>query len=156
MNITKHIASTLLLCSGMLATGLWVATPSPSAAQVGLPPRPTAVAATPEASPQPAPASQPSENVAHIQLLVANARAGVYTVVQWEGPVGAWHDVEGWQHELDANNSVTWSVYPRDYNTGPFRWAVFDQRGGALITASEAFHLPANTGGLLVLLATVK
>ncbi|MCB0214368.1 MAG: hypothetical protein KDJ52_33825 [Anaerolineae bacterium] len=77
---------------------------------------------------------------AYILLQVGSAPAGAWGVVQWLGADGNWHDVEGWQGPVQTSNR--WWVAAKDFNTGPFRWAVFDGPGGELLGTSESFTLP--------------
>ncbi|RME56643.1 MAG: hypothetical protein D6790_14430 [Caldilineae bacterium] len=37
---------------------------------------------------------------------------------------------------------VRWRVAAKDFGTGPFRWAVFEEPGGRLLAISETFTLP--------------
>ena len=64
-----------------------------------------------------------------------------WTVVQWQGADGVWHDVEGWQGHV-RNGWICWRVAPKDWGTGPFRWQVYDQAGGALLAKTASFTLP--------------
>lgn len=77
---------------------------------------------------------------AYILLQVGSAPAGAWGVVQWLGDDGNWHDVEGWQGPMPANNQ--WWVAAKDFNTGPFRWSIKSGPGGEMLGASESFMLP--------------
>jgi hypothetical protein len=83
---------------------------------------------------------------AGIELHVQAARPGLWTVVQWQDALGGWHDVEGWRGTLDEiGNGVgqkAWWVARPDFDTGPFRWMIYQGPGGRLLAASEAFRLP--------------
>jgi hypothetical protein len=78
-----------------------------------------------------------------------------WTAVEWQDGEGNWHTVEGWQgnfdHALPEGDRhfglKTWWVAPRDLGTGPFRWVVYAEGGGAYLARSEAFALPATLGG---------
>ncbi len=85
-----------------------------------------------------------------LQLRTTSNTASLLTIVQWQDPQGGWHDVEGWQAQTVADGSVRWVVYPRDFNTGPFRWAVYSGRGGKLVGKSGAFRLPCCAGESVV------
>ncbi len=102
-----------------------------------LPPRPT-----------PSP-SAPAPDVATITLALNGTPNGAYTVVQWKDPSGGWHNVEGWQHAVDASQQVRWAVYPRDFGDGPFRWAVYTRAWGTLLGVTPDFQLPCCAGATL-------
>ncbi len=123
-----------------------------------LPPRP--VTPMPIATPIPFPVDgaltetnhtgQAPPNTASIELRGTPAQAGQFSIVQWQDPQNSWHDVEGWQAAVSATGGVRWDVYPRDFKTGPFRWAVYATRNGKLVWASEAFHLPCCLGETVI------
>lgn len=118
---------------GTLAGLLWP--PLPTQAGATLPPRENP---TPQQDDDDDDDSGPVG--AHIQLQMETAPAGAWGVVQWLGDDGNWHDVEGWQGPAPANSR--WWVAAKDFNTGPFRWAVKNGPGGELIGTSEPFTLP--------------
>jgi hypothetical protein len=75
----------------------------------------------------------------------------LWTVVEWQGPEGKWHVVEGWQGNLDRVSTgdsgeivgeKTWWVYEQNLGQGPFRWRVYASQGGKLIASSDIFDLP--------------
>jgi hypothetical protein len=113
-----------------------------------------ALAAPAALPPRPGPISGPSNNGGLIQLQLANVRATVWTVVQWQDALGGWHDVEGWRGTLDSISNgtgyKTWWVAPGDFGKGPFRWVVYDLIGGQLLVSSEAFNLPSNSHQMIV------
>lgn len=76
-----------------------------------------------------------------IILHVPNAPDGVWTAVQWQDAFGDWHTVEGWQSHL-RDEFIGWWVAPEDFNSGPFRWVLYDEEGGSMINTSESFMLP--------------
>ena len=80
---------------------------------------------------------------ANIELRVPDAPADAWTVVQWQDIAGGWHDVEGWRSVLDSSGIKRWWVAPKDFGTGPFRWVVTGQPGGAQLAVSDLFALPA-------------
>ena len=114
------------------------------AAPPALPPRPTPLLTLP---PQ-------QDRVllydSRIQLIVSPARAGLWTVVQWQDIFGNWHDVEGWRGTLDdvvgSQGEQVWWVAQTDRGAGPFRWLVYDRLGGKLLARSELFNLPTASG----------
>lgn len=77
---------------------------------------------------------------AYILLQMSSTPVEAWGVVQWLGDDGNWHDVEGWQGPVQANNR--WWVAAKDFNTGPFRWAIKNGPGGAMIGTSASFSLP--------------
>jgi hypothetical protein len=67
-------------------------------------------------------------------------------VVQWQDGRGGWHDVEGWQGELDEGQQKVWWVLEKDFGTGPFRWVVLARKAGPVWKTSAAFTLPVGGG----------
>jgi hypothetical protein len=103
-----------------------------------LPPRPTPVStATPTAVP-----SFYTREGGLIELRVQPAQASVWTLIQWQDVFGSWHNIDGWQGTL-AGESQIWWVAPSDLGKGPFRWQVYQSRGGKLLAESKAFSLPS-------------
>ncbi|MFN8456013.1 MAG: hypothetical protein U0401_15325 [Anaerolineae bacterium] len=103
----------------------------------------------PRATPTPAPSEKDApqkENPTGAFIELQAAPSGSWGVVQWQDSAGAWHPVEGWQGTLPA--SGRWWVHPKDFGTGPFRWAVFAEPGGRLVGVSQPFHLPAGANTL--------
>jgi len=86
---------------------------------------------------------------ATIELHVPGASAGAWAVVQWQDSAGGWHDVEGWRGMLDSSGVRRWWVAPKDFDTGPFRWVVTRQPGGAQLAVSSPFTLPAGSNQTL-------
>jgi hypothetical protein len=80
----------------------------------------------------------------YIELRVQPGLGELWTVVQWQDGVGWWHDVEGWRAQVGPDQAVTWWVAPRDLDTGPFRWLVYQEDHGrrGVVWASELFYLP--------------
>lgn len=74
----------------------------------------------------------------------------LWTIVQWQDGLGAWHDVEGWQAPLErvANGELgkVWAVGPKDLGSGPFRWVILRGRRGVQLGSSEPFHMPLHGG----------
>jgi len=111
-----------------------------SAAPTDLPPRPTpAPTVAPELD------SSPSYD-ASIQLRVASAPTGAWTIVQWQDAAGGWHNVEGWQGMLDEGGQKVWWVARGDMGKGPFRWALYERPGGQALAYSSPFNLPSVSG----------
>ena len=78
----------------------------------------------------------------------------LWTIVQWQDHAGGWQDVEGWQGTLDEVDGdvgrKVWWVNDDDLDTGPFRWVIYQSRGGDVLIRSESFHLPPRTGTVIV------
>lgn len=118
------------LCLGV---GFPLRTMAAPLATPSLPPRPTPRStATPQAPPP----------GAYIELQVLSPSAGLWTQVQWQDGWGGWHDVEGWQGTLDTADQKIWWVAPKDYGTGPYRWAIFAGQSGPSLGGSDPFALP--------------
>ncbi len=126
-----------LLCGLLLA--MLLLPPNPSAVHA-LPPRPTPVTATPTAVP-----SAHVREGGLIELHIHPLQIGLWTLIQWQDARGQWHDVDGWQGTPDGDLQIWW-VAPRDFGKGPFRWQVYQSRGGRLLAASPSFSLPHSTG----------
>ncbi len=88
----------------------------------------------------------------HIQLdvVITDVKMlNLKALVQWQGPKGEWHDVEGWQSVLilsSTTSSTTWWVAPADFSKGPFRWALYRFNRAQLNYVSERFWLPQSAG----------
>jgi hypothetical protein len=138
--------TTLSSVFAVLAICVWIGSSHDERAAHAQSARPT-IAPIPTATAVPIAAS-PAQTSAWIVLQPATAKLyGMRAVVQWQDPSGKWHDVEGWQSTLDARE-LRWWVAPRDYGSGPFRWAT--TRDGALQAASTAFMLPHGGGEVVV------
>jgi len=74
----------------------------------------------------------------------------LWTVVQWQDQWSNWRDVEGWQGTLDevqdGVGAKVWWVTEVDLGKGPFRWRVYQERGGNLLVVSDSFDLPSDVG----------
>lgn len=103
----------------------------------GLPPRP---------EPTATPGSDASVEGAIIRLqllgILDTGPQGVWTAVQWQDAFGDWHTVEGWQGTTELDGSQAWWVGPEDFDTGPFRWVVYESEGGPELGHSDSFMLP--------------
>ena len=131
-------------------------------ASATLPTRATVSALPPRPSPSPTPivelaASAPG---ALIKLNVQPAvQPALWTVVQWQDRLGGWHDVEGWRGTLDEISSgvgKVWWVARANFDTGPFRWVIYQSPGGKLLAASEAFQLPRYENTMVVIEVSLK
>ncbi len=123
------------------------------AAPMALPPRPP----TPTPEPSTPPKVQPSGALIALEVVFGAdwparelAWQDPWTVVQWQDAYGSWHDVEGWQGNLDkVEKSIgwkTWWLSPQLFGEAPFRWTIYDEWGGALLFTSTPFTLPTNCG----------
>jgi hypothetical protein len=93
---------------------------------------------------------------APIALNAPNAPAAAWTVVQWQDGLGGWHTVEGWQGNFDEGLSKVWWVAPKDFDTGPFRWVIYEKRDGKVWGTSPSFDLPATAGQQVVVEIVTK
>lgn len=100
---------------------------------------------------QPAPVAE----VGYIHLMVHQAPASAFAVVQWQDGLGGWNLVEGWQTQLPTGQH-TWAVLPTHFGQGPFRWVVYDRPGGKVIATSARFTLPGQTGQIISLTVTAR
>ncbi len=115
----------------------------PNQTTVPTPPRSaTNTPLSPTATPRPL----KPERGTYIVLFIQSSSAGTWTIVQWQDALGGWHDVEGWQGMLDDDERKQWWVAPKDFNTGPFRWLVYERQRENLIATSEPFYLPSYAG----------
>ena len=125
----------------------------------GLPSRPTP---GPEPEPSPEPEQKPGPVGALIELRVQFDQAWSWadnpwpemeTIVQWQDGLGEWHDVEGWRGGFDEvtgyEGRKSWWMPKEHLGAGPFRWAVYLERGGALLVLSESFYTPRSAGQVL-------
>ncbi len=150
----------ILVFSSALVGLLWPGLPSLAQARVSaleagsrlapvatLPPRVTAV-------PQPVTQS-PAVPATAIHLAVQDndptlSIADLWAQVEWQDSAGVWHAVEGWQGALvDISGNVgsaTWYLGADELGAGPFRWGLYAGRGGALLSSSAPFALPATEG----------
>lgn len=94
------------------------------------------------------------DDTSHSDILVyvPSAPAAGWITVQWLDGNGGWHDVEGWQGSFDIASGSNlpfkqWTVGSGQYAQGPFRWVIYNQRGGDVWGVSPNFLLP-QAGGL--------
>jgi len=133
----RTFSTTALILLGIL--GLMIlAIFLPGTANATLPPRPVLM-------PTPETRTSKSENWSRIVLEAGIAHEDAWTVVQWQGGDGVWHDVEGWRGQL-VNGQVRWRVAEKDFGTGPFRWVIYDESGGEAQSVGGSFSLPTSEG----------
>lgn len=148
-----------LLLGGGLCLALLIMLSIPSAQAADLPPRPTPVP-TPIPQATSIPGAATSSSGAFIELQVPGAHSTWWTTIQWQDTAAAWITVTGWQGSFDTISSgighKLWWVAPADLGKGPFRWAVYDSKGGQLLATSEPFDLPAKARIKIIVQAAVK
>jgi hypothetical protein len=156
------VACGLLVVASLLAS-VWALPPRPT-------PEPTATPIpTPTLPPvPPAPSSRPEGGLIELRVQFPQTWPWgevhwqtLWTVVQWQdgadwpNPGGDWHDVEGWQGELEniAIGEVgevvgrrAWWVTKADLGKGLFRWQVYRGKEDVLLVTSEPFYLPDANG----------
>jgi hypothetical protein len=93
---------------------------------------------------------------ASIELYAPGVAAGVWTVVQWQGSDGNWHDIDGWRGQTDAAGRVKWSVALKDFGAGAFRWQVLAGGEGQPPSISEPFTLPGKADETLLVTMAQK
>jgi hypothetical protein len=143
------------LVSGLCALLVVALAMLPARTASALPPRPTPVTPIPTSMP-----ASTSPGWAAIELHVQPAQPALWTIVQWQDRLGGWHDVEGWRGTLDEVSSgvgkKVWWVARANFDTGPFRWVIYQRPGGKLLTASEAFRLPRYENTMAVIETSLK
>ena len=112
---------------------------------------PTNTSAPPTNTPSPTPTATPLPDQGKIILQGSPAHAGLKTQVQWVDGNNNWHNVENWQGKLDNAGRISWLVWPKDFNAGPFRWQVFNPNGSTQFV-SAPFYLPSAGQSYLVTL----
>ncbi len=132
-----------------------------------LPPRPTPQP-TPTSMPDTIPSSNGSPDGGLITLYVrADPEVmreighwrNIWTEVQWQDGLRNWHDVSGWRGVLDRFSGglgrKTWWVAKGHLGAGPFRWVIYDGRGGDPLAYSEPFYLPSHPGRIVAVEVTI-
>lgn len=154
---TRRLAVGILLLVGLGGALSLILLPGPAqAAPEDLPPRPSTPtpAALAPAKPVPDGAS------ILLEITFGDDWAGhelawqdLWTVVEWQDEEGTWHVVEGWQGGVDKVSGqigwATWWLANDLLGRGPFRWVVYERRGGPVMVVSESFHLPAFRGRIV-------
>jgi hypothetical protein len=102
-----------------------------------------APAALAELPPRPTEAKKTEPKGAKIQLQADEETAGQWSMIQWQGTDGEWHDVDGWRGHVEPDGTKTWWVAKEDLSTGPFRWLVMESEETAAVGMSEPFMLPS-------------
>ena len=86
---------------------------------------------------------------AYIELHTHPVTPGVWSLVQWQDSDDHWHNVDGWQGDLDSTGTRRWWVDARDFGTGPFRWLVLQRPNDQPLATSASFHLPQGANEIL-------
>lgn len=120
-----------------------------NSAGAALPPRPQPTAT-------PLPGVHTSSSGGYIELLYGGLPVGpngVWTVIEWQDPfTEKWSVVEGWQGTVELDGTQRWWVAPEDLGEGPFRWHVYDEKGGDLLETSEPFDLPGQANQYVIVI----
>ena len=81
-----------------------------------------------------------------IQLRMIQPPEDAWITVEWQDARSGWHTVTSWQGGFDSTSDdvglKTWWVAPADRGKGPFRWRVYQSRGGKLLATSAPYDLP--------------
>ncbi len=78
-----------------------------------------------------------------IELRADPLRGGLWTRIQWQDAFGDWRHIDGWQGAfIEGEGLVRWYVGEELLGAGPFRWLVYERKGGDLLAASDPFYLP--------------
>ena len=144
----RTFSTTALMFMGILVLSILVVT-LPGTANADLPPRPV-ITPVPTPAPTSAPEKDSSESESRARFVLNAGRdlEDAWTVVQWQGDDGVWHDVEGWRGQV-VNGQVRWRVAEKDYGTGPFRWLIYDASGEEGHPEGSSFSLPAYSGQIM-------
>ena len=87
--------------------------------------------------------------VAPLILSTDPNRSDLWSVVQWQGAAGNWHDVAGWRGVVDKGRTIWW-VEQKDFGKGPFRWVIQQGEDGPVVATSALFTLPSQPQQALV------
>ncbi len=84
-----------------------------------------------------------------------------WSEVQWQDGKGQWHAVETWRAALAETRDHLWvshwGVASKDYNSGPFRWAVYTGSGGnPPLATSQPFNTPRGPGDVVTIEVTLQ
>lgn len=132
----------LLLC--LFIGNIALVTP----AYADLPPRPTLPPEEDEDEPV-------RPLVAPLILSTNPNRSDLWSVVQWQGDAGNWHDVAGWRGVVDKGRTIWW-VEQKDFGKGPFRWVIQQGEGGPVVATSAPFTLPSQLRKALIVEVRVE
>lgn len=142
--LLKKIMHVILLIAVLQAATLHLSlayNDLPERPQPGLPERPVV--------PQPPnPAKETEVFDARIILHTNRWDKSLWAVIQWQGTDGTWHDVSGWRGQFNQYGQVRWRVEAKDFNTGPFRWVIYNENYLNNLWMSIPFDLP-NQGEVL-------
>ena len=117
-------------------------------AQLFLLSQPTQVTALP---PRPTPTAVPPPDAPGAKIILqvtGNIANNNWTKIQWQDGNAKWHDVSGWQGELENDGTKTWWVGEDLLGRGPFRWLVLED--GDIVALNESFYLPTTLNETLI------
>ena len=134
LKVAYAISATLLILATLSVSSL-ATDDLPIRPEPGLPERPSI--------PEETPTSEDGEGIgAHIVLKAEQWDQSLWTLVQWQGASGTWHDVEGWRGQFNQRGQVRWWVDPKDLTKGPFRWIIYRESEPEILWVSSPFNLP--------------
>jgi hypothetical protein len=161
MEIRRTLVGLFVTAVGIVALALVLLPTLVQAAPAGLPPRPSTP--TPTTAPTSAPVKAAPDGASILLEITFGedwperglAWQDLWTVVEWQDEHGTWHVVEGWQGSVDKVSGHTgWATWWLDNDLlgrGPFRWVVYQHRGGPVMVISDSFDLPASRGGVIII-----
>jgi hypothetical protein len=139
------VVTIVLIMTAAAASSLAAQAGSADLIQTPMPSRPAT------ATPRPRPTTAPEGAAIILQVQPTEAAPQLWTVVQWQGGDGAWHDVEGWRGAPDSAGQVRWWVAPYNSSRAEFRWVIY---AGAqletVLAVSETFALPKEPAETIV------
>jgi len=117
-----------------------------------LPPRPTAVPPVQTVS------SLGGEKIQlHLENDVDDIPSDLWTMIEWQDPNhGDWYAVDGWRGMLDTPTTQEWWVGSDMFGEGPFRWQLYESKGGELLATSESFMLPTSEDLMVIVNVTLE
>lgn len=114
-----------------------------SSAYAALPPRPTKTPIAEEEKPT------PEALAGTLVLNIEPVQDGLWSIVQWQGAAGNWHDIEGWRGAVRQGETIWW-VEQGHWGKTPYRWVVLQEDDGSVLATSETFSLPGSGEKLVV------
>ncbi len=85
-----------------------------------------------------------------IALTVVNPPTGnPWVTVQWQNPAsGGWYSIDSWTGPFDesAYGFIANGVDSANFGQGPFRWVLYDKKGGNVLGMSDPFYFPTGNG----------
>ena len=136
------------LCLAFLAS-VWLAQPAAATSLMADWPRTpvwatgTALALTAQAAQTQA--AKPNPKVGAIAVR-SSAPPLAWAGVEWQDGFGKWHAVETWPGPLDEEGRTVRWVREEHFGLGPFRWVIYERKGGAIWGTSAPFYMPLAGG----------